>query len=88
MIQAVAMNWLAASIVASVVLTVVLNVVVRLWPGAAERSARRFDDWAESGAARRSGSDHGGPQVYIPWKAMLVASLVLTVVLNIVIRIL
>ena len=75
------MNWLVVSIVLSVVLTVVLNLVVRLFPDASERAARRLDDLAapdvDSGAGFRSRT-----RVYVPWKAMIVISLLATVVLN------
>ena len=66
------MEWLAASIVLSIVLTVVLNVVVRLFPDASERAARRVE---------RFGSD-GHTRVFVPWKAMIVVSLLATLVLN------
>lgn len=73
------MNWIVLSIVASVVLTVVLNLAIRLFPGAADRSARRVDEWAV-----RQSSD-AGVRVIAPWKAMLIGSLVLTVGLNLLI---
>lgn len=70
------MNWLAASIVLSIVLTVLLNVVVRLFPDATERAARRVDDLAASGAGGRT-------RVYVPWKAMIVVSVLATLALNV-----
>lgn len=78
------MNWLVLSIVASVVLTVVLNLGIRLFPGAADRGARQLGDWAERQSVDR---DPGASrvQVYAPWKAMLIVSLALTVVLNLLI---
>lgn len=76
------MNWLVLSIVASVVLTVVLNLAIRLFPGTADRGARRVDEWAERQAADRPAADGGRTQVIVPWKAMLIGSLVLTVALN------
>ncbi|CAN5489524.1 hypothetical protein BH10ACT3_BH10ACT3_00390 [soil metagenome] len=83
------MNWLVLSIVASVVLTVLLNVAIRLWPGAADRGAERLSTWDER--PRRSGVDDidgegRRVQVIAPWKAMLIGSIVLTVLLNVVIR--
>jgi hypothetical protein len=69
-------DWLVTSIVLSVVLTVVLNVALRAFPGAGDRAARRLEQ-----AARRDRGDRRA-QVWFPWKAMLVASLGLTVVLN------
>jgi hypothetical protein len=89
--QAGGVQWLWFSLVASVVLTVLLNVAIRLWPGGAERSARRLDDWAQQQAppppdGRSGGGDGPQVRVIVPWKAMLLASVVLTVVLNVVLR--
>ena len=75
------MNWLVLSILLSVGLTVVLNLAVRAFPGASERSARRVDEWAAARPARSS-----GVHVYFPWKAMLIGSIVLTVLVNILAR--
>jgi len=66
-------QWLAASIVLSIVLTVALNVVLRLFPDASERAVRRVE---------RFGSD-GRTRVYVPWKAMIIVSLLATLVLNV-----
>lgn len=90
-----AVQWLWFSLIASVVLTVVLNVAIRLWPGAAERGAERVGDWASRQPHSELGSDRGvsdsgvsdrGVRVIVPWKAMLIGSLLLTVVLNVLIR--
>lgn len=67
-------SWLVWSIVLSVVLTVVLNVALRLFPSA----GRRADDGLGRLAGRRSGTS-----VYVPWKLMLVGSIVLTILLNV-----
>ena len=84
------MSWLVLSIVASVVLTVALNLAIRLFPGMADRGRRSLDDWVERQAVDRHPSDRGttepgrnsSVQVYFPWKAMLIGSLILTVALN------
>jgi hypothetical protein len=69
------LDWLVASIVVSVVLTVVLNVALRAFPGTGEAIGRRLDDAL---------SEDRRVRVWFPWKGMLVASLVLTVLLNLV----
>ena len=73
------MTWLVASVVLSVLLTVVLNVGARLFPDAGRRIARRIDQstW---------GRDPSDPRirVWAPWKAVLLASVLLTIVLNLV----
>ena len=80
------MEWLVFSLVASLVLTVLVNVVIRLWPGAAGRGIERLTDWAERKEGPEAGTGPGHVRVVFPWKAMLVASVVLTVVLNVVVR--
>jgi hypothetical protein len=82
------MGWLATSLLLSVVLTVVLNVALRAWP----RSGERLDGWMRDVATPRPDSPRGPDdrvaRVIVPWKAMLVGSLVLTVVLNLVLWVL
>lgn len=84
------MNWLVLSIVASVVLTVVLNLGLRLFPGARGRAGRRIETLVAPDPHDRSDSCAPQPpqtrfRVFFPWKAMLIASLVLTILLNVVI---
>lgn len=79
------MRWLAMSLVVSVVLTVALNLALRAWPGAGRRAdgvVRTLDDWA----TRRAPAS--GSRVVVPWKGMLIASLGLTLALNVLIRVL
>lgn len=80
------MNWLVVSLLASVVLTVALNVAIRLFPGAADRGARRVDDWAQRQQAAELGDADRRVRVVVPWKAMLLASIGLTILLNVVLR--
>jgi hypothetical protein len=79
-------EWLAVSLFLSVVLTVLLNVGLRMFPGLGQRFARwmaelvrpDLDDGRNNGRRVR---------VIVPWKAMIVASLVLTLALNVLLRI-
>ena len=70
------MQWLVASLVLSVVVTVLVNLALWLFPGLRERTAR-----AAEGFAKPAGGDRR-TRVIVPWKAMLVASLLLTVFVN------
>ena len=87
------MRWLFMSILLSVVLTVLLNAVVRLFPGAAGRGSRRMTDWAQ-GPSRTASTDarsaigHQRMRTLAPWQTMLLASLGLTILLNVIIRVL
>ncbi len=75
------MRWLAVSLVLSVVLTVALNLGIRAFPGAGDRAARRLEQLAthENDGRRDPGRR---VQVFVPWKAMIVGSLILTVLVN------
>ena len=76
-------QWLVVSIVLSIVLTVAVNVFPRRFPGAgrgvADAVGRLADD-ADRRAADRNGSR---VRVIVPWKAMLIGSIVLTIALNV-----
>jgi hypothetical protein len=81
-------TWLAFSIAASVVLTLVLNVALRVFPDARLRlhdSLRRTLE-----RAHRSTDEPDVPRVHVvfPWKVMLVGSLVLTLLINLILRLL
>jgi hypothetical protein len=78
-----AVTALTFSIVASIVLTIGLNVAIRAFPG--------IGDWVHEHLARlaeRSANDAGSEpdrrrvQVFFPWKAMLIVSIVLTLAIN------
>lgn len=86
------MTWFWVSLIGSIVLTLVVNVALRTMPGAGDRLVRRLESPAEP--SEPSGDRFGSPErfgssrvkVYFPWKAMLVASVVLTIMLNLVVR--
>lgn len=67
-------------IVASIVLTIVLNVALRLFPSASRRLHESVTRRAERPA-------YGEPsdrkvRIIFPWKAMLIGSLLLTLLIN------
>jgi hypothetical protein len=76
------MQWVAISIGISVVLTVLLNLAVRAFPGTARRLARSLTTFT-SGPHAAPTNDRR-VRVDMPWKAMLLGSLILTVVVNVV----
>lgn len=77
------MKWLITSIVLSVGLTMLLNAFTRSRPDLSNRA----NDWLQQQTARSTSDDDGRRvRVYAPWKAMLLGSLILTVVLNLLIR--
>ena len=72
------MQWLVASLVLSVVLTVLVNLALWLFPGLRERTARAVEGFTNSASGDRR------TRVIVPWKAMLVASIMLTLLVNLV----
>lgn len=81
-------TWLVTSIVLSIVLTVVLNLVPWLFPGAGQRLGavvRRATERIEPPTGEPGSSR---VRVVFPWRLMLVASVLLTVAINVLIRLL
>ncbi len=76
------MQWLVISVGLSVVLTVLLNVALRAFPGTARRLARSLTTVASSAQEHPPNDRH--VRVFVPWKAMVVGSLILTIVVNLV----
>lgn len=70
-------SWLLTSLILSVGLTVVLNALPRLFPGARTRMEHKLTQQMQP-----PDPDGRRVRVFFPWKLMLLASIVLTVLLN------
>lgn len=77
------MTWLGISIVLSLLLTIVLNVALRLFPDAGRRVARRMTQPPLPRAGDSRPSNHA-LRVWAPWKAMILGSVILTILVNLV----
>jgi glycerol uptake facilitator-like aquaporin len=75
------MTWLGISIVLSLLLTIVLNVGLRMFPDAGRRAARGLAPPSLPGADEGRERNHR-VRVWVPWKAMIVGSVILTIVVN------
>ena len=73
-------SWLLVSIIASVALTVVANLVPRLFPDVTRSAERRFLDRME----RQLPRERRRTRVIVPWKTMLVVSVLGTIALNVI----
>lgn len=78
-------NWLFVSIVGSVVLTLVLNLLPMLFPRTTRRAQERMIEEIRR-QQERIDAPEPGPRirVFFPWKFMLVASIGLTLLVNLV----
>ena len=85
-------DFLIISVVLSVGLTVLLNLMPRLFPNATDKAVRKAEErltqqHQDAGYQPEDGQPpanqpSGGVKVFFPWKAMLIGSVLLTVVLN------
>ncbi len=75
-------NFLLYSIVGSVVLTVLLNALPLLFPKAADKAKRKLQDSVTASVEAAERGEKPRVQVFFPWKAMLIASIVLTLLVN------
>lgn len=77
-------NFLVLSLVASIILTILINVLPMLFPKSSEKVERKVHEKISESIARQKEGNQPRVRVFFPWKAMLIASLVLTVVVNVV----
>lgn len=77
-------NFLITSLIASVVLTVLINVLPMLFPKSSEKVERKVHEKLNESIARKQEGNQPLVRVFVPWKAMLIVSLVLTVMVNLV----
>ena len=77
-------DFLLYSIIASVVLTVILNVLPLLFPNVAVKIQRKFEEHAHRSINQHEGDTPPRVKVFFPWKAMLIVSIVLTVLVNLI----
>ena len=72
------MKFLIQFLILSIVLTVIVNLLLRFFPGIGQSLTEGARKRAEQSAA----TGERRARVYFPWKAMVVGSIVLTVLVN------
>lgn len=77
-------NFLLASIIGSVVLTILLNILPLVFPNAAAKTQRKLEENARRAIEQHEDEQRPRVKVFFPWKAMLLLSLLLTVLVNLV----
>lgn len=77
-------DFILYSIIGSVVLTVLLNVLPLLFPNASDKLQRKIEENARKSIDQHQDDNQPKVKVFFPWKAMLIGSLVLTVLVNLI----
>ena len=77
-------NFVVNSIIASVVLTLLLNLLPLLFPNFAANTMRKIEESARQKVEQQDDASRPNIKVFFPWKAMLIGSVILTVVVNLV----
>jgi len=79
-------DFLVQSLIASIVLTVLINLLPRLFPKQTRNAERKLHEKIEEAFKeddeRREQGNKPRVKVFFPWKAMLIVSIVLTVLVN------
>ena len=77
-------NFLLISLIGSIVLTLALNFLPALFPNAAAKVERKIVEKMQETHSNRVDPNTPKVRVFFPWKAMLIGSLILTVLVNMV----
>lgn len=75
-------NFILYSILASVVLTAVLNILPLLFPNSAAKIQKKIEENARHAIEQHEDATRPRVTVFFPWKAMLIGSIVLTLLVN------
>ena len=77
-------DFLLYSIIGSVVLTLALNLLPLLFPNAAAKLQKKIEENARRAIQQHEDDELPRVKVFFPWKAMLIISIVLTVLANLI----
>ncbi len=77
-------NFITFSIIGSIILTVLLNLLPILFPNSAAKMQKKIEENARQSLEQHEDSNRPRVKIFFPWKAMLIGSIVLTVLVNLV----
>ncbi len=77
-------DFILYSIFGSIVLTVFLNVLPLLFPNASDNLQKKIEENARRSIEKHKDDNEPRVKVFFPWKAMLIGSLVLTILVNLI----
>lgn len=77
-------NFIVYSVIGSIILTAALNILPLLFPNAATKMQKKIEENARRAIEQHEDSNRPRVKVFFPWKAMLIGSIVLTVLVNLI----
>ena len=77
-------EFILYSIIGSVVLTILLNVLPLLFPNASDKLQKKIEENARRSIDQHQNDNQPRVKVFFPWKAMLIGSVVLTILVNLI----
>ncbi len=77
-------NFLMVSVIGSIVLTLLLNILPVIFPKAANKIQEKISENARKTIEQHQDENQPRVKVFFPWKAMLLVSIVLTLLVNVV----
>ena len=77
-------NFLTISIIGSIILTLLLNLLPVLFPKIAEKTERKIIEKIQEQHKNRIDPNTPKVHVFFSWKAMIAASIMLTILMNII----
>jgi hypothetical protein len=77
-------NFIVYSVIGSIIVTAALNILPLLFPNAATKMQKKIEENARRAIEQHEDSNRPRVKVFFPWKAMLIGSIVLTVLVNLI----
>lgn len=77
-------NFILVSIIGSVVLTILINILPLIFPNGAAKIQQKIEENAKRAIQQHEDDNQPRVKVFFPWKAMLIISIVLTVLVNLI----
>ncbi|MCA0901360.1 DUF2905 family protein [Microbulbifer agarilyticus] len=77
-------EFILYSLVASVVLTLLVNLIPLAFPDAASRAQKKIEENARRAIEQHEDPERPRVKVFFPWKAMILVSILLTILVNVV----
>ena len=75
-------EFIRNSIIASIILTVLINLFPAIFPKSAERLHRKLEQQSQRAIEQNQDPNRPNIKIFFPWKAMILISIGLTILVN------